>query len=51
MEEGHWSDRALTRRLFSAGVSTASKNTEAATGLISFLASPAAAPVLQAKGM
>jgi molybdate transport system substrate-binding protein len=37
--------------VFSAGVSTESKNAEAATALIKFLASPAAAPVLKDKGM
>ncbi|HEY2528606.1 MAG TPA: molybdate ABC transporter substrate-binding protein [Xanthobacteraceae bacterium] len=37
--------------VFSAGVSTESKNQEAATVLIKFLASPAAAPVLKDKGM
>jgi molybdate transport system substrate-binding protein len=37
--------------VFSAGVSTGSKNAEAATALIKFLTSPAAAAVLEAKGM
>lgn len=37
--------------VFSAGLSTESKNAEAATALIKFLASPAATPVLKEKGM
>jgi molybdate transport system substrate-binding protein len=37
--------------VFSAGVSTASKDWEAAKALINFLAAPAAAPVLKAKGL
>jgi ABC-type molybdate transport system substrate-binding protein len=34
-----------------AGVSAKAKNAEAAKALIKFLASPAAAPVLKAKGL
>ena len=37
--------------VFSASVSTGSRNAEAAAALIKFLASPAAAPVLEVKGM
>lgn len=37
--------------VFSAAVSAESKNAEAAAALIKFLASPSAAPVLEAKGM
>lgn len=37
--------------VLSAGVSTGSKNAEAGTALIKFLASPAATPVFEAKGL
>jgi molybdate transport system substrate-binding protein len=37
--------------VFTAGVSSGSKNADAAKALIKFLAGPAAAPVLKAKGM
>lgn len=37
--------------VLTAGVSTASKNTDAAKALIKFLTAPGAAPVLKAKGM
>jgi molybdate transport system substrate-binding protein len=37
--------------VFTAGVSSASKNADAAKALIKFLAGPAAAPVLKSKGM
>jgi len=37
--------------VFMAGVSSASKNADAATSLIKFLTASAAAPVFKAKGM
>jgi molybdate transport system substrate-binding protein len=40
-----------TYTTFSAGVSSASKDADAAKALIKFLAAPAAAPVIKAKGM